>query len=194
MDLSKTGILLSALRKEKGFTQKDAAEKLGICAKTVSKWETGHGFPDISLLVELSRMFRVDIAKLLDGEMPITKAEAGQIKRTKFYVCERCGNIITSNRVADILCCGRSVVPLKAKVCDEAHWLNVEKSEDEYYITFNHPMEKAHYISFVSYVRFDRVLTVKLYPEQGGEIRIPQMRGGKLYYYCSVHGLYELEI
>lgn len=54
-------------------------------------------------------------------------------------------------------------------------------------------MTKEHYISFVSYVSFDRVLTVKLYPEQGAELRIPQMRRGKMYYYCSEHGLFEIK-
>jgi len=70
MDLSKTGSLISALRLEKGLTQKALAESLGICAKTVSKWETGHGFPDVSLISELSEIFQVDISKLLEGEMP----------------------------------------------------------------------------------------------------------------------------
>ena len=43
-------------------------------------------------------------------------------------------------------------------------------------------------------VRFDKVLAVRLYPEQGGELRFPQMRGGKLYYYCNNHGLFEIKI
>lgn len=194
MDLSKTGKLISELRKEKGLTQKAVAEKLGVCPKTVSKWETGHGFPDISLISELSKVFQVDVLKLLEGEMPKIKPEVGNVKRTKFYVCEKCGNILTSIGNAEINCCGRNISPLKEKESDEAHKLNVEKIEDEYYITFPHPMTKEHYISFVSYVRFDRLLTVKLYPEQDGELRFPQMRGGKMYYYCNNHGLFEVKI
>ena len=116
------------------------------------------------------------------------------MKRTKFYVCEKCGNVITSVDNADISCCGRKLSPLIVRECDDAHRLKVEENEGEYYITFSHPMEKVHYISFVAYVRFDRVLTVKLYPEQGGELRIPQMRGGKLYCCCSEHGLFEMRI
>lgn len=96
MDLTKTGRLITELRKEKGFTQKEVADKLGICAKTVSKWETGHGFPDVSLISKLSDIFGVDISKLLEGEMPKIKPEVGNVKRTKFYVCEKCGNILTS--------------------------------------------------------------------------------------------------
>ncbi len=194
MDLSKTGKLISELRREKGLTQREVAENLGICAKTVSKWETGHGFPDVSLISKLSRIFQVDISKLLDGEMPQIKQEAGNVKRTKFYVCQKCGNLLTSVGDAEIVCCGRKLTPLSAEEPDEAHKLNIEKIEDEYYITFSHPMTKEHYISFVSYVRFDRVLTVRLYPEQGGELRFPQMRGGKMYYYCNTDGLFELKI
>ena len=194
MDLSKTGSLIAGLRREKGLTQKELAEKLGVCAKTVSKWETGHGFPDVSLVAELSGLFGVDTEKLLQGELPITKPDAGNIRRTKFYVCSSCGNIITSIGNADIICCGRKTEPLVAKEADDEHTLNVEIIEDDFYITFPHPMSKEHYISFVAYVRFDRVLTVKLYPEQGGELRFPRMRGGKMYYYCTDHGLFELKI
>ena len=191
MDLAKTGKLFSQLRREKSLTQKDVANFLGVCPKTVSKWETGHGFPDISLISKLSDIFEVDISKLLEGELPQMKVEAGNMKRTKFYVCEKCGNFITGIGDCEIVCCGRKLSPLQPKKADEAHKLNIENIEDEYYITFSHPMTKEHYISFMSYVRFDRVLTLKLYPEQGGELRFPQMRGGKMYYYCNTHGLFE---
>ena len=89
------------------------------------------------------------------------------------------------------MCCGRKLLPLKAKESDEAHKINIEKIEDDFYITFSHPMTKEHYISFISYVRCDKVFTVKLYPEQSGELRFPQMYGGKMYYYCNKHGLFE---
>ena len=194
MNLSKTGRLIAELRKEKGFTQKEIGERLGICAKTVSKWETGRGFPDVSLVAELSKIFQVDISKLIEGEMPKIKPEVGNVKRTKFYVCEKCGNLLTSVGDAEIVCCGRKLEPLQAKVADKEHRLNVEIIEDDYYITFSHPMTKEHYIVFAAYVRFDRVLTVRMYPEQDGELRFPQMRGGKMYYYCNTHGLFELKI
>lgn len=194
MDLLKTGTLISQLRKEKGLTQKAVADKLGISPKAVSKWETGHGFPDITLISELSQLFGVDISKLLDGELPKTKPEVGNVKRTKFYVCENCGNILTSMGNAEVLCCGRKLSSLSPQIPDDDHTLSVQKIEDDFYITFPHPMTKEHYISFVAYVRFDRVLTIKLYPEQDGELRFPQMRGGKMYYFCNNHGLFELKI
>ena len=151
MDLSKTGRLIKGLRREKGFTQKVLAEKLGVCSKTVSKWETGHGFPDVSLISKLSEIFKVDISKLLDGEMPKCRPDSGNVKKTVFYVCQNCGNIITSVGDAEIICCGRKLSPLKPTVADEAHCLNIEIIEDDFYITFPHSMSKEHYISFFSY-------------------------------------------
>ncbi len=193
MDLQKTGNLIKKLRLEQKLTQQEVAKQLGICAKTVSKWETGRGFPDVSLLSSLSLIFGVDVKKLLAGELPQAKTEAKNVKKTKFYVCEQCGNLITDMGNAEILCCGRKLSPLVAKTPDSAHELQFSMVEDEHYITFPHPMTKEHYISFLSYVRFDRVLTVKLYPEQAGELRFPVMRGGSYYYYCSEHGLFQIK-
>ena len=193
MDLQKTGNLITTLRREQGLTQKAVADKLGISPKTVSKWERGHGFPDVNLLAELSGIFGVDVKKLLEGELPKIKSEAGNVKRTKFFVCEQCGNLVTAMGNAEILCCGRKLSPLSPKVPDSSHELNFDMIEDEYFITFSHPMTKAHYISFISYVRFDRVLTVKLYPEQDGSLRFPVMRGGSIYYYCNEHGLFQIK-
>lgn len=67
--------------------------------------------------------------------------------------------------------------------------ISIEESDIDYYITFNHPMEKEHYISFAAYVKSDRVLLNRLYPEQSPAFRIPISSGGKLYLYCINHGL-----
>ena len=62
-------------------------------------------------------------------------------------------------------------------------------------LSFSHPMEKCHFIRFAAYVATERVLLVRLYPEQGSEFRIPQLRGGgKLYLCCSRDGLFEVKI
>ena len=189
-----TGATIKCLREAKHLTQAELGDQIGVSCKTVSKWETGHGFPDVSLISKLSSVFGVDISKLLDGKMPEIKPEVGNVKRIKFYVCEKCGNIISSVGNADIVCCGRTLTPLSPKIPDSAHTIDIKTVEYDFYITFPHPMTKEHYISFVAYVCFDRVLTVRLYPEQGGELRFPRMRGGKMYYYCSNHGLFEVEI
>ena len=191
MDLQKTGQLLSNLRKEKGFTQAEIAEKLNISPKTVSKWECGGGFPDVSLLNELSKILCVNTEQLLSGKLKLNTEENGNMKKIKFYVCENCGSIMTVVGNSEVSCCGRRLSPLEVKKCNDAHSPDVEIIENDYYITFKHDMTKSHYISFVAYSRFDRVILVKLYPEQGAEVRLPAIRGGKLYFYCNIHGLFE---
>lgn len=190
MDCKKVGKLILDLRKEKNLTQKQLADAMNISDKTISKWERGLGCPDVSLLHELSDIFSVNIEKILLGDLNSNNADGGNMKRMKFYVCPNCGNIMTSTGESEIFCCGRKLTPLIAKVSDEKHQLNVDVIEDEYYITFTHEMSKTHYISFIAYVACDRVLMVRLYPEQSGEVHFPKLFGGKIYYYCNQHGLW----
>jgi len=68
MDLKKTGLFISDVRKQKGMTQKDLAEKIGVTDKAVSRWETGKGFPDVSLLVALSEALELSISDIVMGE------------------------------------------------------------------------------------------------------------------------------
>lgn len=68
MDLKKTGVLLKELRKEINMTQEQLAEKLGVSARTVSRWETGSNLPDLDILIELADLYEVDIRELIDGE------------------------------------------------------------------------------------------------------------------------------
>lgn len=64
----KTGLFITSLRKRCGYTQKDVAEKLGVSDKAVSRWETGKGLPDTSLLKPLSEIFSVTVSELLAGQ------------------------------------------------------------------------------------------------------------------------------
>lgn len=72
--MSKFGDFLYELRKEKGMTQAELADRLGITNKAVSKWETGEAFPETSMLVPLSNIFSVTVDELLKGER-ITSSE-----------------------------------------------------------------------------------------------------------------------
>ena len=83
MDLNKNGKLLCDLRKSKGMTQKQIADKLGILPKTVSKWETGHGFPDVSTVSALAEILGVSEKTILAGEISQNLEESGNMKRTK---------------------------------------------------------------------------------------------------------------
>ena len=68
MDQQKIGRFLKELRKEKDLTQEQLAEILNVSGRSVSRWETGNNMPDLSLLVELSEFYSVDIKEIIDGE------------------------------------------------------------------------------------------------------------------------------
>ena len=190
MDYREIGKLLQQLRKEKNLTQSQVGEALGVSAQAVSKWERGLGCPDISMLPLLSRIYGVSIGQLLEGNLHTAPKESGNMKRVKFYVCPDCGNIMTGTGGGELHCCGRRLEPLSPKPADEEHRVIVTEIEEDWYITFEHSMRKDHFFRFAAYVTLDKVLLVRLYPEQGGELRIPQIRGGgQLYLYCSKDGL-----
>ena len=139
-------------------------------------------------------IFGVSMAHLLRGDLAPNIPEVGNMRRLKFYVCPECGNVLTATGGGELHCCGRRLEPLAPKPMDEPHAVKVEPVEEDWYVTFSHPMEKDHYFRFAAFVGTERVLLVRLYPEQGGEFRIPQMRCGKLYLCCSRHGLYEVKV
>ena len=112
------------------------------------------------------------------------------MKRTKFYVCPQCGNILQSTNECQISCCGALLSPLQPTKVDKSQII-ITEIEDDFYIEFHHEMTKEHFIQFVAYANMDRVLTIRLYPEQEASVRFPRMRGGRLYSFCNQHGLFE---
>ena len=67
MEQIKTGKFIAELRKEKGMTQEQLGDRLGVNSRSVSRWENGHGMPDISLLLELADVLGVTVQELLEG-------------------------------------------------------------------------------------------------------------------------------
>lgn len=68
MDQIKIGKFIADERKRKGYTQKQLSEKLEISDKTISKWERGNGFPEVSLLLPLCNELEITVNELLSGE------------------------------------------------------------------------------------------------------------------------------
>ena len=184
-----TGATIKNLREKKGITQAQLADILGVSSKAVSKWETAKGFPDISLIEPLSKALSVSVMELLSGDTVVNKNTSSNILRSKFYVCPVCNNIVRTVGDTVVSCCGITLPALEAEECDESHQINIEKVEDEHFITINHDMTKLHYISFVCYVTSDRMQFVKFYPEGNAETRLNFRGGGYLYIYCNKHGL-----
>ena len=194
MDTYVTGAAVRQLRERRGMTQAELGEKIGVSSKTVSKWETGKGLPDISLLQPLAQALGISLIELMNGEHIINKNVSANMLRGKFYVCPLCGNVIHAMGSAVVSCCGITLPPMEAEEGDEDHSLTIEKVEDEHVITVRHPMTKVHFISFIAFVTSDRLQLVKLYPEGNAETRL-QLRGrGYLYYCCNRHGLYKKKV
>lgn len=189
-----TGPAIKQLRERCGMTQAELAEQIGVSNKAVSKWETGKGLPDISLLQPLSQALGVSVIELMDGKHIANKNISANLLRSKFCVCPVCGNVIHCGGESVVSCCGITLLPLEAEDADEDHRMLIEDVEDEHFITVDHPMTKQHYISFIAFVTTDRLQMVKLYPEGSAQTRL-QLRGkGFLYCYCNRHGLYKQKI
>lgn len=194
MDNYVTGSTIKFLRERKGLTQAQLARRLDVSPKTVSKWETAKGLPDISLLDPLAVALDVSVTELISGNTVINRNISANMLRTSFYVCPVCGNIIHAVGQAVISCCGVTLPPMEAEEMDEAHSITVEPVEDEHVVVADHDMTKSHSISFLAYVTTDRIQLVKLYPEGEAQCRL-QLRGrGWLYLYCNRHGLMKQRI
>jgi transcriptional regulator with XRE-family HTH domain/desulfoferrodoxin (superoxide reductase-like protein) len=189
-----TGMAIKNLREKRGMTQAELAEKIGVSSKTVSKWETAKGLPDITLLQPLAQALGISVIELMNGEHITNRNVSANLLRSKFHVCPICGNVIHAMGNALVSCCGVTLPAMDAEEGDEDHAMTIERVEDEHFLTIRHPMTKEHFISFAAFVTCDRVQLVKLYPEGNPETRM-QLRGmGYLYWYCNRHGLFRRRV
>ena len=192
MDNYVTGAAIRSLRETKGLTQEELAERIYVSAKAVSKWETGKGFPDISLLEPLAKALDVSVIELLSGTDIRNRNRAFNMLKSVFYVCPACGNVVCATGEAVISCCGIVLPPLTHEPADENHPVHAEIIEDEIYVSMSHPMTKEHYISFFAAMSDQGMQIVKLYPEGNAEARFKRSRVSGLYAYCNRHGLFRL--
>lgn len=189
MDHYITGTTIKQLREKRGLTQLELAELLGVSDKTISKWETCRGLPDITLIEPLAKALNVSVMELLSGDTITNQNRGSNMMRSKLYVCPVCGNIIHSTGDTVISCCGITLPALEAEEADEMHQLIIEPVEDEAFVTVPHEMTKEHHISFLAFVTADKFQLVKLYAEGNAEARFKLRGHGYLYAYCNKHGL-----
>lgn len=103
MNQQKTGAFLQRLRKEKGLTQEQLAERFYVSSRTVSRWETGSNMPDVGTLIELADFYDVDIREIIDGERKgeiMDKEMKDTLKKVAAYATE--GEKRTQSRVVHI--------------------------------------------------------------------------------------------
>lgn len=192
MDQYVTGAVIKKLREKNHVTQAELAMKLNVSDKTVSKWETGKGYPDISLLEPIAKVFGISVTELLSGIAVSNVNVSANMLRSKFYVCPVCGNTIHSMGEAVIQCHGIILQPCQAEDTNEEHKIFIERIEDEYYVQIEHDMTKQHYISFVAGLSSDKVQMVKLYPEGNAEARLKINGVKKIVFYCNRDGLFSI--
>jgi desulfoferrodoxin (superoxide reductase-like protein)/DNA-binding XRE family transcriptional regulator len=193
MDRYVTGAVIRKLRESKQITQKELADSIHVSDKAVSKWETGQGFPDISLLEPLAKALGISVVELLSGEDIRNRNRSFNMLKGKLYVCPVCGNVIQATGEAVVICCGITLPPLETEEESPEHVIHVEITDDEYYVTVDHPMTKEHYISFLAAVSDQGVQLTKLYPEGSAEARFRIQGVKKFYAFCNHHGLFDLK-
>lgn len=193
MDKYVTGAVIRKLRENKKMTQEELADTLFVSSKAVSKWETGQGFPDISLIEPLAKALDISVIELFSGVDIQNRNRSSNMLKSRLYVCPVCGNAVRSTGEALISCCGITLPPLEPENTEPDHDIRVETVEDEYYVTIDHPMRKDHYISFLAAVSDSRVQFAKLYPEGNAEARFKIDGVRKFYAYCNRHGLFQLK-
>ena len=194
MDHYVTGATIKALREQYRMTQADLAEQLCVSDKAVSKWETGRGFPDVSLLEPLGKALRVSVPELLCGQTIVNQNRSANMLKSLFYVCPVCGNALFARGDALISCCGIQLPALEAEEPDAAHSMEIQRPEDELFVFSDHRMSKDHYLSFIAYMTPDRCEIKALYPEGNAEARFFFRGTGWLYYYCNQHGLFRMKV
>ena len=189
-----TGAVIRELREKNNMTQAELAEQLCVSDKTISKWETGKGYPDVSLLEPIVKVFGVSITELISGNAINNVNISANMLRSKFYVCPVCGNVIHSMGEAVIHCHGITLSPCQPEETDEHHMIFIERVEDEYFIRIGHDMTKQHYISFIAGLSSDKIQMIKLYPEGNAEGRIKINGVRKLFFYCNRDGLFYINV
>ena len=183
---------IKRLREERRLTQRQLACELGVTDKAVSKWESGRGLPDITLVEPLAQALGVSVAELLAGDVRANANRAGNMLRSIFYVCPICGNVVHAMGEGSFSCCGSAMLPLEAEEPDEEHTFSIDRIEDDWCVTLDHPMTKDHYVSFVAYVTSGAMHMRKLYPEQQIEERFHMTGSGTIFLHCNKHGLFKL--
>lgn len=110
-----TGKVIRELREKKQLTQKQLADELQVSDKTISKWETDRGLPDIGLIGPLARVLGVSVAEILVGEYAVNDNRSANMRKGSFYVCPVCGNVIWSVGQGAYSCCGITLPALEAE-------------------------------------------------------------------------------
>lgn len=187
-----TGKTIKSLREQKKLTQSQLAEIINVTDKAVSKWETDRGLPDISIIGDLAKALGVSITELLTGDIQKNSNKKADLTKSHLYVCPICQNIITSSGESTISCCGITLPPLEPDEPLDDTEFKIEKSDGQFYVHSDTPMQKNNYISFFACVTQDSIQIKKFYPEQTPEARFNINGQSTFYAYSTRLGLLKI--
>lgn len=190
-----TGSVIKRLREKQRLTQSQLADFLGVSDRTVSKWETGRGFPDITFLEPLAKILKVSVAELFSGSEIENGNRSANLSKANFYVCPVCGNTIFSVGKACVSCCGIQLPPLEVenelaekesvKLPAENPGKNSESQISEIFENEFHPAEK-HKIDVQKdggeiFVRMNHEMTKSHYISWFACVRLDSVEFAKMY-------------
>jgi len=115
------------------------------------------------------------------------KSCGAMVKVLRDCTCDDCG----------IKCCGEemeTLIPNSVDAAVEKHVPQIERVEDEIFVKVMHPMEKEHYIEWISMVKENREEVVYLYPQGPAEARFKYVPNATVYAYCNKHGVWKKDI
>lgn len=182
--------IIKELRNKAKLSQNELALRLNVSPKTISKWETGKGYPDISILEPLCKELDISLDELFSGDLVTKNNSSFNMLNADVYVCENCGNVIISADDTSISCHWTKLKSLKPKAVNEEHHISYTKIENEYCFKINHIMEKEHYISFAIGIYYNGYRLIKLYPEQECSFYLTIRGLKRILYFCNKHGLF----
>lgn len=150
---------IANLRRARGLAQAGLAARIGVTDKAVSKWETGRGLSDITLIEPLAAELGISVAELLTGDVRQNANRAGNMARCIFHACPICGNVVVATGEGVFSCCGSTMLPQETEEPgdNDAHAFSIERIENDWLVALDHPMTKSLHVSFVAYVTTDSV-------------------------------------
>ena len=192
MNAENTGLIIKEIRSAKNLTQKELASIINVEPKTISKWETGKGFPDISYIPLLSEVLKINPSELLEGKLEEKEKDSGNMKRTRFYLCPKCHNILTSSSSDTIFCCSKKLNALTEK--DDKPECNIGIIDNEYFISADHPMSKENHLILIALIKDETVIIKRLYPEGSSDVYFPRLYRGNIILMDNRQNLYSYKI
>lgn len=188
------GRIIKDKRTEGNMTQRALADILDVSDKAVSKWERNICLPDILTLKKLCDLFRLDLHTLLSSKEISSDIKGINMKNTKFYICKKCLNTLSSFNSVRVTCCDTVLEECVPQKATEENRLTITEIDGQRHVSSSHPMTKENYISFIAYLKGGEMQFFKQYPQWEINLYLPKRGHGRLLWYAPDTGLLYMDI